>query len=195
MSQNVAIIDYGAGNLKSIAFALDRLGARSQVTNDRGQIAESDKVIFPGVGHAEYAMEKLSKSGLDTLIPNLQQPVLGICLGMQLMGAWTEEGSTDGLGIVQEKVLRFKGEGRVPHMGWSKLFGMKGPLYDGIESEAYVYFVHSYWMEPGLNTASVASYMGDFAAGIERNNFYGCQFHPERSGEVGQRILKNFLSL
>ncbi|MEM9052987.1 MAG: imidazole glycerol phosphate synthase subunit HisH [Bacteroidota bacterium] len=191
----IAIIDYGAGNVKSVYNALNRLGAESAITSDSSEIRSADKVIFPGVGHAKPAMEKLQESGLDAVIKELNQPVLGICLGMQLMCSHSDEGDVCGLGIFTERVKKFEGDIRIPHMGWNELVGPKGSLFKGIEDRANVYFVHSYFVEMGSQSSAASDYLISFSAAVEEKNFYGVQFHPEKSGEIGSKILSNFLSM
>lgn len=190
--EKITIIDYGAGNVKSVAFACERLGFKTELTNDAETIKNAEKVIFPGVGHADYAMKQLSKSGLIDTIKGLKQPTLGICLGMQLMCAHTEEGNVDGLGIFDVPVLRFKGDIKIPHMGWNKLENTSGLLKDINE---YVYFVHSYFVPVSENSIAQCSYGENFTAALQKDNFYACQFHPEKSGKVGEEILNRFLNL
>ena len=191
----VVIIDYGAGNIQSIQFALERLGCHSVLSRSKTDIEHADKVIFPGVGHAESAMQKLRETGLDAVIPNLKQPVLGICLGMQLMCTYSEEGETEGLGIFDVDVKRFRIKEKVPHMGWNVISNLKSPLFNAIPEESYMYFVHSYYVPE--NNASIAEtdYEISYCSALAKDNFYGVQFHPEKSGKLGQRILENFLKL
>ena len=191
----IAIIKYNAGNIGSVANALDRLGIKGVVTGDHDIIRSADKVIFPGVGEASSTMKYLRECGLDKVIPSLTQPVLGICLGMQLMCSWSEEGDTQGLGVFKEKVVRFRGSVKVPHMGWNALDFTGGELYKGLETGAYVYFVHSYYAESGPSAAATCDYGVRFSAALQRANFHAVQFHPEKSGPVGQQILKNFIEL
>jgi glutamine amidotransferase len=191
----IAIIDYGAGNVQSVCFALERLGYSGKVTHDADAISSADKVIFPGVGAAQAAMTKLKHSGLDTLIPKLKQPVLGICLGMQLMCAHSEEGDTEGLGIFEEKVVRFPDSVKVPQIGWNAIENLKGPLFTGVTEASDIYMVHSYYVALGADTIAQTSYGLWYSAALGKNNFYGTQFHPEKSGGIGERILANFLSL
>ena len=190
------IIDYGAGNVFSVATALERLGVRSALTSDPDVIRRAERVIFPGVGQAGQAMERLVRTGLDEVIPRLTVPVLGICLGMQLMCARSEEGQTEGLGIFPLDVKKFGGGVKVPHMGWNNLTELKGPLFKGLGEEAQrMYFVHSYYVPVSGFSAAVCDYGFAFSAALEKDNFFGCQFHPEKSSAMGQAVLKNFLKL
>ena len=190
----IVIINYGAGNIQSILFAIERLGFQAILTNDPVVIQQADKVIFPGVG-ASYAMSKLKESGLDTLIPNLKQPVLGICLGMQLMCHHSEEGNTDGLGIFDANVVRFSNNVKVPQMGWNQIYNLKSPLFEGIKNNEYMYLVHSYYVPNCDEAIAVTNYDIEYASALQKNNFYGTQFHPEKSGDIGEHILGNFLKL
>jgi len=192
---NIVIIKYNAGNIRSVDFALRRMGVEAVITDDHDTILSADKVIFPGVGEAATTMKYLSERGLDTLLKGLHQPVLGICLGQQLMCRWSEEGDTDCIGIFNEQVVRFPQEGKVPHMGWNQLINPTGDLFRNIRAGEYVYFVHSYYVQPGEDTAAGCSYIRDFSAAMQRDNFYATQFHPEKSGSTGQRILENFIKL
>ncbi len=190
------IIDYGAGNVFSVATALERFGVRSVLTSDPDVIRRAERVIFPGVGQAGQAMERLVRTGLDEVIPRLTVPVLGICLGMQLMCARSEEGQTEGLGIFPLDVKKFGGGVKVPHMGWNNLTELKGPLFKGLGEEATrMYFVHSYYVPVSGFSAAVCDYGFAFSAALEKDNFFGCQFHPEKSSAMGQAVLKNFLKL
>ena len=191
----LAIIDYGAGNTKSLQFALERLGVNSLLTSDADQINSADKVIFPGQGAAGSAMQKLKHFGLDQLIPKLQQPVLGICLGMQLFCEHTEEGDVQGLGIVKGTVKRFSTEVKVPQMGWNSIHNLKGELFEGIRDGAYMYLVHSYFVQNSTETVANANYGGSYSVALQKDNFYGVQFHPEKSSKAGSRLLQNFLAL
>lgn len=192
---NLKIVNYGAGNIKSIQFAFQRLGYDAVLTADPEAILKADKVIFPGVGEASSAMRKLKESGLDTLIPELKQPVLGICLGMQLMCNSTEEGDTKGLGIFDTDVKRFSNEVKVPQMGWNTITDLKSNLFKSIEEGAYMYLVHSYYAENCNQNIATTVYELEYASALENNNFFGVQFHPEKSGKVGEQLLKNFLKL
>ncbi len=191
----IVIINYGAGNIQSILFAIERLGYKAELTNNPAAIQAADKVIFPGVGEASYAMNKLKESGLDTLIPNLKQPVLGICLGMQLMCNHSEEGNTDGLGIFDANVVRFSNNVKVPQMGWNQIYNLKSPLFEGIKNNEYMYLVHSYYVPNYDEAIAVTNYDIEYASALQKNNFYGTQFHPEKSGDVGEQILANFLKI
>ena len=191
----LVILDYGAGNVFSVQNAIKRLGYTAQVTSDEKLILSADKVIFPGVGQASAAMHKLKQTGLDKIIPKLTMPVLGVCLGMQLMCRSTEEDSTEGLNIFPIDVVRFKGDYKIPHMGWNNIFKLKTKLFSGITENSRMYFVHSYYAP--INEFSIANcdYWGEYSAAIHKDNFYGCQFHPEKSSDLGEKILKNFLEL
>ena len=191
----IAIIDYGAGNVQSVLFALERLGFEGIVTNDWNTIKTADKVIFPGVGEASSAMKMLQESGLDVLIPTLKQPVLGICLGMQLMCKHSEEGNTNGLGIFDVNVVKFSQEVKVPQMGWNTIYNLKSPLFFGIKEKEFMYLVHSYYAPISENTIATTNYEHEYSTALQRDNFFGVQFHPEKSGVFGEQILKNFLQL
>jgi glutamine amidotransferase len=191
----IAIINYGAGNIQSILFAIERLGYTAVLTNNPDEIQQADKVIFPGVGEASYAMQKLKESGLDSLIPNLKQPVLGICLGMQLMCHHSEEGNTVGLGIFDANVIRFSNNVKVPQMGWNQIYDLKSDLFKGIKENEYMYLVHSYYVPNCKEAIATTNYDVEYASALQKNNFYGTQFHPEKSGDVGEQILANFLKL
>jgi len=195
MNQSIAIIDYGAGNIKSVKYALERLNFKSIFTSDPEVIKKVDKVIFPGVGQASSAMQQLRKKGLDKLIPTLKQPVLGICLGMQLMCNFTEEGNTEGLGIFPYSVLRFPAENKVPHMGWNTIEEINSKLFSNIEENNYMYFVHSFYVPTNPDSIANCNYIIPFCAAMKKENFYGCQFHPEKSGKTGEKILNNFLNI
>ncbi len=191
----LVIIDYGAGNIQSIQFALDRLGYQSVLSRNPTEIENAERVIFPGVGHAETAMQKLKETGLEQLIPNLKQPVLGICLGMQLMCNYSEEGQTEGLGIFDVDVKHFDIKEKVPHMGWNVISQLKSKLFQNIPERAYMYFVHSYFVPENPESIATTDYSISFCSALAKNNFYGVQFHPEKSGEFGEKILDNFLNL
>jgi imidazole glycerol-phosphate synthase subunit HisH len=191
----IVVIKYNAGNIGSVANALERVGQACIVTDDPDEIRSADKIIFPGVGEAGNTMNYLKRKGLDSIIPSLKQPVLGICLGMQLMCNWSEEGDTPALGIFPEKVRLFKGSIKVPHMGWNSISFNPDSLFKGVKQGSYVYFVHSYFADTGTATLSTCTYGSIFSAALRRDNFYAVQFHPEKSGEVGQLILKNFIEL
>ena len=193
--QNIVIIDYEAGNVQSVKYALERLGVSAEISNCETTIRKADKVIFPGVGEAAWAMNALKKNNLDKLIPQLKQPVLGICLGMQLMCASSEEGNTQGLNIFPVETLKFPAEEKVPHMGWNQLNRQKGELFKDIKDAGFVYFVHSYYVPVNEFTTSETNYIRPFSASLQKDNFYACQFHPEKSGLIGQEILSNFIKL
>ena len=194
----VAIVKYNAGNVCSVDYALRRLGVEACLTADAEELRRADKVIFPGVGEAGTTMAYLRASGLNGVIRTLRQPVLGICLGMQLMCGHLEEGDVQGLGIFGVDVKRFcpqRHEDKIPHMGWNTLSGLRGSLFDGLGEEEYVYFVHSYYVPLCEGTAAEARYIHPFSAALQKDNFYATQFHPEKSGGVGEKILRNFLAL
>ncbi|WP_431160182.1 imidazole glycerol phosphate synthase subunit HisH [Flagellimonas beolgyonensis] len=191
----IVIIDYGAGNIQSIKFAIQRLGYEAVLSHDVDEILAADKVIFPGVGEASSAMEKLRATGLDKLIPNLKQPVLGICLGMQLMCHSSEEGNTEGLGIFDLDVVKFDSSVKVPQIGWNQISDLKSDLFKGIPEQSYIYLVHSFYAPLGKETIATSEYGLNYSAALQKNNFYGVQFHPEKSSEVGSHILKNFLTV
>ena len=192
---SILIIDYGAGNIKSIQFAFKRLGVDAILSNDIAAIKAADKVIFPGVGEASSAMKMLKESGLDTLIPTLKQPVLGICLGMQLMCTSTEEGNTKGLGIFDVAIKKFSRAVKVPQMGWNVITNLKSELFTGIKEQEFMYLVHSYYAENCSESIATTDYELEYASALKKNNFYGVQFHPEKSGVEGSKILENFLNL
>lgn len=224
---DLVIIKYNAGNIQSVLYALERIGVNAVVTDDKEQIQKADKVIFPGVGEASSAMRYLKEHKLDTIITNLQQPVLGICLGMQLMCAYSEENDTTCLGIFDEQVKLFKpdeqkpkveaqvqknkkdavtgphspagewpGERvKVPQIGWNNIFNLKSKLFEGLPENSYCYFVHGYYAALGEHTIATADYVQSYSAALHKNNFYGAQFHPEKSATAGEQILKNFLNL
>lgn len=191
----IAIIDYGAGNIQSILFAIERIGFEAFVTNDWSLIKSADKVIFPGVGEASSAMEKLKESGLNILIPTLKQPVLGICLGMQLMCKSSEEGNTIGLNIFDVEIIKFSNEVKVPQMGWNTIYNLKSPLFEGIKENEYMYLVHSFYAPKNSDAIAYTDYETEYATALRKDNFYGVQFHPEKSGVHGEQILKNFFNL
>lgn len=189
----IVIIDYGAGNIQSIKFAIQRLGFESILSHDVQEIMEADKVIFPGVGEASSAMKKLKASTLDTLIPKLKQPVLGICLGMQLMCNSSQEGNTKGLGIFDVDVIQFPNSVKVPQIGWNQICNLKSPLFRDVKENEHIYLVHSYYAPICQETIAESEYAIVYSAALEKENFFGTQFHPEKSSSVGERILKNFL--
>lgn len=191
----LVIINYGAGNIKSIQFAFNRLGLNAVLSSNPEEILGADKIIFPGVGEASTAMIKLKESGLITLIPNLKQPVLGICLGMQLLCNSTEEGNTKGLGVFNTNVKRFSNKVKVPQMGWNIIKDLKSDLFTGIKENEYMYLVHSYYAEQCKEAIATTDYDINYASALQHNNFFGVQFHPEKSSFAGERILENFLKL
>ena len=191
----IAILKYNAGNVTSVENAVQNLGYSTVVTDDIEVLKSADKVIFPGVGEASSAMKYLTEKGLDKVIRELTQPVLGICLGMQLMCESSEEGETKGLGIFSAKVLQFPATALVPQMGWNNFTSLKGKLFDGIDLENDCYFVHSYYAEICPETIAVTDYILPFSAALQKNNFYATQFHPEKSAIIGLQILNNFLKL
>lgn len=194
----IVIIKYNAGNIFSVDSAMKRLGVDAIVSDDKELIAKADKVIFPGVGEASTTMKYLREKGLDTLIKGLERPVLGICLGMQLMCTHSAEGDADCLNIFDVDVKRFisdKHENKIPHMGWNTITDLKAPLFDVSLENKYVYFVHSYYVPVNAHTVATTDYILPFSAALHKNNFYATQFHPEKSGSVGEQILTNFLKL
>lgn len=194
----IVIIKYNAGNIFSVESAIKRLGTEVLVTDNKDLIRKADKVIFPGVGEASSTMKHLTENGFDTFIKSLAQPVLGICLGMQLMCKYSEEGNADCLNIFDVDVKHFKPkakEDKIPHMGWNTITNLKEPLFNkGLENE-YVYFVHSYYVPVNENTIATTEYIHPFSAALNKDNFYATQFHPEKSGDVGEKILSNFLNI
>jgi len=191
----IVIIDYGAGNIQSIKFAIQRLGFKAVLSSDEQEIKTADKVIFPGVGEASSAMRMLRQSKLDLLIPTLQQPVLGICLGMQLMCANCEEGNTAGLGIFNVPVIKFNNSVKVPQIGWNQISELSSSLFKNIRELEYVYLVHSYYVAECDQTIATSDYGVKYSTALKKDNFYGVQFHPEKSSDAGEQILKNFLEL
>ncbi len=201
---NVAIIKYNAGNVQSVLYALQRLGVNANVTSSHSEILAADKIIFPGVGNASSAMQYLKGTGLDELIISLKQPVLGICLGLQLLCSNSEEGNTKCLGIFDTEVKRFQDNAfqdrnlvpvKIPHMGWNTISNLSSPLMKGIPEDSYLYFVHSFYAQTSHETIATTEYIVPFSAAIEKDNFYGVQFHTEKSGVIGEQILSNFLKL
>ena len=194
----VVIIQYNAGNIQSVIYALERLGITPVLSDEPATIQAADKVIFPGVGEASSTMKMLQKTGLDHLIPMLKQPVLGICLGMQLMCSHSEENDTQCLNIFDQQVRLFRPkhkETKVPQMGWNTLLDRKGPLFEHFSKQAYAYFVHSYYVEVGEHSIATTNYVLPFSAALHKDNFYATQFHPEKSGKSGAQLLKNFLNI
>ena len=194
----IAIIKYNAGNIRSVLYALERIGHEAVVTDDPVEIRKADKVIFPGVGEASTAMNYLKERDLDTLIISLTQPVLGICLGMQLMCKYSEENNTTCLGIFDENVKKFQptdGPLKVPQIGWNNIYDLKTDLFKGIDENSYCYFVHGYYASAGEHTIATTQYVEPYSSALHKNNFYGVQFHPEKSAGVGETIIANFLKL
>lgn len=191
----IAILKYNAGNIQSVENAVQRLGYQTIVTDDINELNAASKVIFPGVGEASSAMAYLKERKLDEVIKQLKQPVLGICLGMQLLCKYTEEGNTEGIGIFDNKVRLFPSTDIVPHMGWNDCNALQGKLFQGIEEGADFYFVHSYCAEVNENTVATTDYILPFSAALQKDNFYAVQFHPEKSATIGNQLLKNFLEL
>ncbi len=209
---NIAIIKYNAGNIRSVLYALERIGHTAIVTDDAAKIRNADKVIFPGVGEASTAMNYLKEINLDQLICSLEQPVLGICLGMQLMCQYSEENDTSCLGIFDEKVRRFSpplrviasgakqgrglgGETKVPQIGWNNIYDLETGLFNNIPNNSYCYFVHGYYAAKGEHTIATTDYVQPYSSALHKDNFYGVQFHPEKSAGTGEQILKNFIGL
>lgn len=194
----IAIIKYNAGNIRSVLYALERIGHSALVTDNSDEIRNADKVIFPGVGEASTAMTYLKDRQLDKLISSLTQPVLGICLGMQLMCKYSEENDTTCLGIFDEDVKKFKVESlklKVPQIGWNSIFDLKTGLFKNVTDNSYCYFVHGYYAAKGEHTIAITDYVLPYSSALHKNNFYGVQFHPEKSATAGEQILKNFIEL
>jgi len=193
------IIKYNAGNIQSVLFALERIGAEAQVTDDPEMIVRADKVIFPGVGEASSAMAYLRERKLDLVIKDLKQPVFGVCLGMQLLCLHSEENDTDCLGVFSQRVKKFvpglDEPLKVPHMGWNTIYGLQSGLFNTVPENSYCYFVHGYYADLGENTIAKTDYVQPFSSALQKNNFYGVQFHPEKSARAGEQILKNFIQL
>ncbi len=192
------IIKYNAGNIQSVLYALERIGVSAMVTNSIEEIQTADKVIFPGVGDPSTAMQYLRERNLDTLIKNLSQPVLGICLGMQLMCTHSTENNTSCLGIFEEQVKHLETSDptiKVPQIGWNTIAALKTPLFNGIAENSFAYFVHGYFAALGKHTVSTTHYIQDYSSALHKDNFYGVQFHPEKSAKVGEQIIQNFLAL
>lgn len=203
----IVLIKYNAGNIQSVKFALNRIGIEPLLTDSIEEIESADKVIFPGVGEASSAMKYLKEKGLNKVIPNLKQPLLGICLGMQLMCKFSEEGNTDCLRIFNSSVKRFcshsegvvrqgrTGVMKVPQIGWNNIYNLKSNLFKGISENEFQYFVHGYYVENGENTIATTNYITEYSSALQKDNFYGVQFHPEKSSKAGEQILKNFIGL
>ena len=191
----IVLINYGAGNIQSIKFALKRLGFEAILSDEETEIRSADKVIFPGVGEASSAMQKLKVSGLDQVIPTLKQPVLGICLGMQLLCKSSEEGNTKGLGVFDVNVVKFSNSLKVPQIGWNQISELKSELFKGISENEYMYLVHSFYAPHCKEAIATSEYGIKYASALQKDNFYGVQFHPEKSSTAGEQILKNFLIL
>jgi glutamine amidotransferase len=192
----IAIIDYNTGNLRSVQNALARLGAEFVVTSDAAVLRGAERVVMPGVGEASTAMQNLRERGLDEVVRSLTQPVLGVCLGLQLMCRHSEEGDVECLGLFDAHVRRLNAPGlKIPHMGWNTVDGLRSPLFEGVAGGSYLYYVHSYGAEICPQTIAATTYGAPFSAAIARGNFFGAQFHPEKSGAAGERILSNFLKI
>jgi imidazole glycerol-phosphate synthase subunit HisH len=195
---DLAIVKYNAGNIQSVLYALERIGATATVTDNHELLLNADKVIFPGVGEASSAMRYLREKGLDEVLKNLQQPVLGICLGMQLMCTWSEENDTQCLGIFEEPVKLFRPSDRklkVPQIGWNTINNLQSPLFNQVPEASYCYFVHGYYAALGKQSIAVTDYVQPYSSALQHKNFYGVQFHPEKSAKTGEQILRNFLAL
>lgn len=195
---SIVIIQYNAGNIQSVLYALERIGAEAIVTDNQETIMAADKVIFPGVGEASTAMNYLKERNLDQVIQSLKQPLLGICLGMQLMCSFSEENNTNCLGIFNEQVKQFiptEQSLKVPQMGWNTIHHMKSDLFKGVTEESYAYFVHGYYASVGEHTIAQTNYILDYSSALHKDNFYGVQFHPEKSASVGEQIIQNFLNI
>ena len=195
---NIVIVKYNAGNIQSVLYALERIGAEAVVTDNVEEIQTADKVIFPGVGEASTAMNYLRERKLDEVIKNLRQPVLGVCLGMQLMCSYSEENDTECIGIFNERVRRFAPptpDIKVPQIGWNNIYNLRSDLFSNLKDNSYCYFVHSYFAALGNETIAASDYVQPYSAALHKANFYGVQFHPEKSAEVGEQILKNFINM
>ena len=197
---NIAIVKYNAGNIQSVLFALERLGVTAVVTDDAGELSRAGKVIFPGVGAARSAMDSLKEKGLDKIIKDLKQPVLGICVGMQLLFEHSEENDTPCLGIIPAKVKLFTPQPgevhlKVPQVGWNEIYQLKTPLFNGVPERSFVYYVHSYYAEMNPYNIATSDYCLEYCGAVQKDNFYGVQFHTEKSAQVGDKILSNFLEL
>lgn len=191
----VAIVKYNSGNSCSVAFALERIGISALITSEIDEIKTADKIIFPGVGEASSAMKFLREQKLDKVIADLKQPVLGICLGMQLLCEKSEEGNTDCLGIFKQRVLKFSEENKVPQIGWNSISNLNSVLFKNVKEMEYMYFVHGYYAEKSVDTIAITNYGLEYSSALQKDNFYGVQFHPEKSSDAGQKILENFITL
>ena len=192
----VAVVKYNAGNVCSMSNALQRLGVEPIVTDDSTELRSAERVVFPGVGEASTAMNYLRERGLDAVIKNLRQPVLGVCLGMQLLGETSEENNTECLGVIPFRIKKFEsGTEKVPHTGWNQIGNLKSELFCDVAENSFVYFVHSYFVEPNQATIAATSYIENFSAAVRHKNFYAVQFHAEKSGKIGEKIIENFLKL
>ncbi len=191
----VVIIKYNAGNVQSVNYALKRLHVNAVLTDDKDEILSADKIIFPGVGAAGPAMNYLKEKNLDTLIKDIKQPFLGVCLGMQLLCNYSEEGNTKCLGVFNQSIKKFSGKEKIPQMGWNNIYDLKSPLFKDVDENAYMYFVHSYYAELSDNTIAKTNYTVEYSSALQKNNFYAVQFHPEKSSAAGEKILKNFIEL
>jgi glutamine amidotransferase len=200
------ILKYNAGNIRSVTFALERIGVNPVISDDKSEITSADKIIFPGVGEASSAMNYLRSHNLDKVIVSLKQPVLGICLGMQLMCKYSEEGGTECLGIFKKEVKHFvppppdkkygrEGDSKVPQIGWNTIYNLKGKLFEGLKENEFQYFVHGYYVEKGENTIAITNYIKEYSSALQKDNFYAVQFHPEKSAQAGERIIRNFIEL
>lgn len=195
----ILVIDYNAGNVQSVLFALKRLGHSAELSNDTSKIQAADKIIFPGVGEASSTMRFLRNKGLASLIPGIKQPFLGICLGLQILCKHSEENNTPCMGVFDEQIKKFTNTSeshlKIPHMGWNSISGLKGKIFQDVPENSQVYFVHSYYATIGADTSAVCEYANNFSAALEKDNFFAVQFHPEKSADVGESILKNFLDI
>lgn len=191
----VVIIKYNAGNVQSVNYALQRLNISATLTDNAEEILSADKIIFPGVGAAAPAMNYLKEKNLDAIIKNIKQPFFGVCLGMQLLCNHSEEGDTKCLGVFNQSVKKFASKEKIPQMGWNNIYDLKSPLFKDVDENAYMYFVHSYYVELSEFTVAKTSYMTEYSAALQKNNFYAVQFHPEKSSSAGEKILKNFIEL
>lgn len=191
----IAILSYGAGNVASVQDALERLGVKAFISDNPAELMQADRLIFPGVGHATHAMQQIEQRGLNEVLKSYKRPLLGICLGMQLMGRRSEEGATQGLGLIDFDVKQFKISAKIPHMGWNSIDIRESLLFKGIPNGSYFYFVHSYYAQICKNSIATCEYEIPFTAAVSKDNYFGVQFHPEKSGEAGMEILRNFINL